>query len=194
VEDLVGGLYGQDCPWRFALAGRANDLRCWFAADRNSLDSEGLAALVRANLPDARVEAVNPDLQFLDSLRHGLILTGTPEPAGAGPTGSGDRIEKLCRGLIGANWLYLVTASPVTGIETVRAINGLSQSIRDARSTWLLKASPIDGDDRTAERYVDLLEKKLLRYERGRALGMWNVRCSFYSDVPALLPRAGTSE
>ena len=125
----------------------------------------------------------------VESLRYGLVLTGTPSLKVEGdgrPTG--DQLEKLCRGLFGHNWLYLVSSEPVEGTETTRSINELSEKVKDARATHLLKASPIDEENRTAQRYIELLEAKLKRFDRGRTSGMWRVRCGFYTDQATLLP------
>jgi DNA helicase HerA-like ATPase len=191
VEDFVAGLFGQSCPWLFFLSGQQTEIQCWFASDPNVLDSASLASLLRGSLPDARVSLAEFDYRSLESLKYGLVLTGTPSLKAEGDgRPAGDQLEKLCRGLFGSNWLYLVSSEPVEATETTRSINELSEKVKNVRATYLLKASPIDEENRTAQRYVELLEAKLKRLDRGRTSGMWRVRCSLYTDQATLLPRA----
>ena len=191
VEGFVAGLFGQSCPWLFFLIGQQTEIQCWFASDPNVLDSNSLASLLRGSLPDARVGLSEFDYRSIESLKYGLVLTGTPSLKVEGDSRPpGDQLEKLCRGLFGHNWLYLVSSEPVEGAETTRSINELSEKVKNARATHLLKASPIDEENRTAQRYIELLEAKLKRFDRGRTSGMWKVRCGFYTDQATLLPRA----
>ena len=191
VEEFVAGLFGQSCPWAFLLNGQSSEIQCWFASDREVLDGASLASLLRGSFPDARIAAAEFDYRSIESLRHGLVLTGTPSLKTEDDGHSlGDHLAKLCRGLFGSNWLYLVSGEPAEGAETARSINELSEKVKNVRANYLLKASPIDEENRTAQRYIELLEAQLKRLERGRVFGMWNVRCAFYTDEPTLLPRA----
>jgi hypothetical protein len=191
IVDFVAGLFGQGCPWLFFLRGQQAEIQCWFASDPNVVDRISLASLLSGSLPDARVALDDFDHRSVESLKYGLVLTGTPSLKVEGDgRPAGDQLEKLCRGLFGFNWLYLVSSAPVEANETARSINGLSEKVKNARATYLLKASPIDEENRTAQRYIELLEAKLKRLDRGRTSGMWNVRCSFYTDQATLLPRA----
>jgi DNA helicase HerA-like ATPase len=191
VVDFVAGLFGQNCPWVFLLRGHTTEIQIWFASDQQVLDGGSLATLLRGSFPDIRVAPAEFEYQSLQLLRHGLVLTGTPSLKLDGDNRStGDHLEKLCRGLFGSNWLYLVRGDPVEPAETTRRINDLSEKVKNVQATHLLKASPIDEQDRTAQRYVELLEAKLKRLERGRISGMWDLRCNFYTDEASLLPRA----
>ncbi len=191
AEDFVAGLFGQNCSWGYLLRGLPTEIQSWFATDSQVIDRLSLASLLRSNFPDARITTDQLDVGSLEGFPYSIVLTGTPSlKAETESRPSGDQLEKLCRNLFGANWLYLVTAAPVEQVETTRDINALSEKVQDVRANYLLKASPIDAENRTGQRYVDLLETKLKRFERGRIFGMWDVRCSFYTDEPALLTRA----
>ena len=78
VEDFVAGLFGQSCPWQFFLSGKQTEIQCWFASDPNVLDSASLASLLRGSLPGARLAFDDFDYRSVESLRYGLVLTGTP--------------------------------------------------------------------------------------------------------------------
>ncbi len=76
--------------------------------------------------------------------------------------------------MYGTHWAYVVYAEPIPSVQTVKVINDIAQQVRDAHSTYMLKASATDERNRLAQRYVELLEAKLKRYELGRISGMWN--------------------
>lgn len=191
TEELVGGLFGQACPWAFLLRGVSSEIQCWIATKRENVDRPALEALLRSTFPDARYGADLFDTRSIEALRCSLAVTGTPSvQAGLSQERSREQLEKLCRGLFGTNWLYLVAASPLETPEITGVINDLAEKIKDVRANYLLKASPIDEENRTAQRYVDLLETKLKRFERGRVSGMWDTQCRFFTDQPALLARA----
>jgi len=193
TEDFVAGLFGQGCTWSFFLRGLPSEIQCWFATDPRIVDRVSLEWLLRSNFGDVRFASRPIDARSLESLRHAVVLTGTPTPSQRPRPDDHQRreqLEKLCRGLFGASWLYMVTASPHEPAETTKSINELSERVKEVRTNYLLKASPIDEENRTAQRYVELLEAKLRRFERGRVSGMWNVRCCLFTDQPALVPRA----
>lgn len=191
TEDFVGGLFGQGCCWAFFLRGLPSEIQCWFATDPGIVDRPSLESLLRSSFADVRFATEQFDARSLESLRYAVVVTGPPSLRSQ-PEDQvrSEQLEKLCRGLFGANWLYLVAASPHDPAEVTRSINEISEKVRDARANYLLKASPIDEENRTAQRYVDLLEAKLKRFERGRISGMWDVRCAFFTDQPALLARS----
>jgi DNA helicase HerA-like ATPase len=193
TEDFVGGLFGQGCTWSFFLRGLPSEIQCWFATDPRFVDCTSLESLLRSNFGDVRFGSASVDVRSFESLRHAVVVTGTPTPSQRTRPDSQQRreqLEKLCRGLFGASWLYVVAASPHEPAETTRSINELSERVKEVRANYLLKTSPIDEENRTAQRYVELLEAKLKRFERGRLSGMWDTRCCLFTDQPALIPRA----
>ena len=189
--DLVAGLFGLSCPWVYLIRGLRNELQCWFATNPQVVDRESLASLLRSSFTDPQMTTEEIDLRPAEPLRYAVMLTGTPSVRSAmGDKNDSEQLEKLCRSLMGSNWLYLVYANPTESVAIIQNINQISEKIKDGRANYLLKASPIDEENRTAQRYIELLESKLKRYERGRTSGMWDVRCTFYTDKPALLARA----
>ena len=191
TEDFVAGLFGQGCQWTFLLRGVPGEIQCWLATEPGSVDRSSLECLLRSSFADIRFGAERLDTRSVESLRYAVVVTGTPSlKSQADEPGRREQIEKLCRGLFGSNWLYLVTASPHEPADLTRSINELSEKIKDVRANYLLKASPIDVENRTAQRYVELLEAKLKRFERGRVSGMWDARCVLFAEQPALLARA----
>jgi hypothetical protein len=191
AEDFVAGLFGQSCSWLFLLLGLPAAIQCWYAADSQAVDELSLTSLLRSNFSEIHIASEEFDERLLGCLTYSSVLTGTPTlKSKTESRPGGETLEKLCRNLFGGKWLYLVAANPIEQIETTRTLNALSEDIKNVRANYLLKSSPIDEENRTAQRYIDLLEAKLKRFERGRISGMWNVRCAFYTDHPPLLAQA----
>jgi hypothetical protein len=191
TESLIRGFYGQRCAWTFALCGRHAEIQCWFGTASDEVDGTSLDSLIRTHFPDARISGERFDVDFAAGLKSGAIVTGTPSAKSrAMDPVSRDQLGQLCRAMFGTNWIYIVSARPVPHVETVRRINEIADRIRDARATFLLRTSPIDDENRTGKRYVDLLESKLRRLEQGRISGMWDVRCACYCETDRIADRA----
>jgi hypothetical protein len=191
TEEFVSGLFGQGCEWSFLIRGFAHEIQCWIATETSGLDRSALESLLRSSFGDVHFGSDSFDCRSTEILRYSLVVTGTPTVAGqVAEQHPRPQLEKLCRGLLGANWLYVVASAPREPAEITRDINQLSERIKDARTNYLLKSSPVDEDNRTAQRYVDLLEAKLKRLERGRVSGMWDARCTLFTDDPSVLSRA----
>ncbi|HPO14826.1 MAG TPA: ATP-binding protein [Candidatus Hydrogenedentes bacterium] len=188
TRDLVAGLHGQSTSWVYVLWGSPGRIECWYGESNTVTPAKDVASLLRATFPDARVDLSqsrpSPDI---DALTCGAVLTGIPSLQ---PCSEGEQIEKVCRGLYGGRWAYIVRAEPVSDAVVSQWLNDLTNEIKSAHATFLLKLSPVDEQNRLAQRYVELLEKKLARLEKGRMLGMWACRVSVYADTSALLMRA----
>lgn len=179
TADLLTGFHAQDQSWIFALHGRTQHLECWFGV--RATDSQSVSELLCGAYPDAQLESAQPAFPA-GHLPHAFVVTGSPSAKLDSQGGPTDQIERVVRGLAGREWLYLVSAGPVSPSETLRAINSVTTEIRDASSTFLLKHAAVDETDRTAKRYIELLEHKLRRLEEARSSGMWRARVSFFAD------------
>lgn len=186
TADLVTGLYAQQCPWVFLLRGSPTEVECWLGVHQEVLAPDALQSLLLSAFPDARFgPATNFEIQSYERFHHAQVLTGTPSVKlmpRITRQYAGEQVEKICRGLAGEYWIYLVSCEPIASVETIRSINELSERIRDARTNYLLRASPVDEQNRTAERYVELLEAKLKRWERGHVSGMWNTQTALLTE------------
>jgi hypothetical protein len=192
VEDLVSGFYGQNCPFAFLLMGSSHEISCWFGASRMASDKSAIKSSLRSAFPDIRLaEKISFNSAIPNRLNYALLITGTPSPATVeGEDKIGDQIEKVCRGLYGHNWVYVIYAQPLPVLEVARSINQLANQIRETHSVYLLKGSPTDEKNRLAQRYVELLEAKLKRFEHGRTYGMWEAQTFLMCDNLALLGHA----
>ena len=189
MEDLVTGFYGRSCPWMFLLKGSPREIQCWVGAARETVEGFPLRPMLHGAFPDIRFkDSLQIDKTDLDRFRCAIILTGTPTAKSEQKQEtSQDQIERVCRGLYGANWVYAVYAEPVPVPEVVSALNDISRLIRDVHATYLLKASATDERNRVAQRYVELLEAKLKRFEQGRHSGMWRAHAMLLTDQASSL-------
>lgn len=185
---LVTGLYGQEAPWMFALRGRPRGIECWFGT---AGEADRLIGMLRSAYPDCRigdhagVEPLSPGVP-----PESFVVCGIPAHPSDPSLARLSPADRLIRGMLGADWLYLVLCQPLVRASVLRAINETTAEIRDIRATYLLKTSAIDETDRTAERYVELLNKKLERLERARWSGFWDVRVIVASADAAQLALA----
>lgn len=193
IEDLITGLYGQRSSWMFVLKGTPKEIICFFGVSRKFMDIPSLTSTLCGAFPDIRVAAVPvPDRSLFDSLTYSLILTGIPghkRKQGHLETNS-DQIERVCRGLYGTHWMYVVYAVPIEPTVTINDLYQLTTEIRRTRTAYMLKNSPTGEQDRLAQRYVDLLEAQLKRFEQGRITGMWHTQTALFTDDASVAGRA----
>ncbi|MDX2413217.1 MAG: ATP-binding protein, partial [Woeseiaceae bacterium] len=160
---------------------------CWFGASKNIFNRRSLCSVIRSALSDAQFDdSATLDTSGIDSWEHVVALTGIPA---LHAQRRGDPIATLCRGVAGSDWIYVVHASPVEPVETIRMINLRATEIRDIYANYMLKNSSIDDRDRIAQRLVKLLEADQKRYECGRQLGMWDINTLFAADENECLER-----
>lgn len=191
MEDLVAGFYGQLCSWMFILKGSPKQIECWFGVHQNGVEKPTLHSILSSAFPDVRCNDVgNFAKSSLERMRYALILTGTPSPKiDQKQVARVDQIEKICRGLYGYHWAYVVCAQPIQAIEITKSLNDIAEEIQNVHATHLLKTSAIDEQNRMAKRYVDLLEAKLKRLEQGQTSGMWAAHVILFADHASSLGR-----
>lgn len=191
-EDLVTGFYGQRCAWVFLLKGFLGKIECWVGMAQETGNQSSLQASLSGTFPGIRfAESVAFDYPFLNNLKYSLLLTGIPSPKTDPkfPEIHGEQIEKICRGLHGCNWSYIVSAQPMPYKEITSMVEQLAKEIRNTHMDYLLDANPTKRD-RLAEKYVELVEAKLKRFEHGRSLGMWETLTTLLIENDGLSGRA----
>jgi hypothetical protein len=110
-------------------------------------------------------------------LGHALRLVGPPNPKSDGPRGvPPERIERVCRGLYGGRWAYVVSARPVPRRDVVDAADACVREIQAVHAHHKVPGSALGGQNRRADQLVDLLERRNEHLEHGRRVGMWAVR------------------
>jgi DNA helicase HerA-like ATPase len=177
VADFVAGLAGVGTGWAYLLLGYPGHMECWIGAQPASLGPNGLRECLRGAFPDIRCTNLGtPRFDAIEALPFGVAFSGTPtlKRDQQSRESRADQIEKVCRTLYGAPWAYMVTAESHPASDTIQTINRTTAEIRNIHATYLLKQNSVDENNKTAQRYVELLEKKLQRWDLGRVTGMWN--------------------
>jgi hypothetical protein len=191
VADLLLGLHGAETPWSFAIEGDGADVRCWFGVPSGAVGEARLAGMLSASFPGADVRVEPSRLARPGDFARALMLSGRPtakrRPDSEQPA---DQVERICRGLRGHRWTYLVQATPRPAVDCIQMLNETVLEIRRVRSTMMLKSSAVDESDPLAQRYVRLLEQKLKRLEEGRVCGLWDARTLLFVEDAALAGRA----
>ncbi|MBV2137114.1 MAG: DUF87 domain-containing protein [Candidatus Thiodiazotropha sp. (ex Ctena orbiculata)] len=192
IEELVIGWHGQGEPLFLALLGNVKEVQCWYGVPRKLRHNPSQAKLLRSILPGAIVESNGTiDIEAIERFSSAVIVTGIPDKAGRNlEHGNTSGIERIIRGLNGSNWMYGVYAEPVPAVEALRLLTETTEEIREVYSTYLLKGSPTDENNRTAKRYVDLLEANQRRLEYGRSSGMWAVHTMLLTEGEGSLSSA----
>lgn len=193
IESCITGLYGQRTPWMFVILGEPQKIECWFGASRNKFYADSLIFLVSGAFPDIRLSSSDVlNTALFSQCQHRLCFTGIPNviPPQASPQRVSEHLEKICRGLYGAFWGYIVYAYPVEPTATINDLYQLTSEIRRAQTSYLLKNSPTGEQDRLAQRYIKLLEAQLARFEQGRSSGMWHTQITLIAEHAALAGRA----
>ena len=184
VEDLVSALHSQQLSFVYIITGDSNNIHIYYGVDKKAAKHELLVNLLDGVFSDVRLGIETPPFETIEKFDHAKLVCGIPskknEDSNRQRTHS--RLERLCRGLFGQKWAYIVFSDPINSITTIEKINQITNEIRDIHSQFLLKGSPIDEKNRFAQRYIELLESSLKRYESGRISGMWNSEVYFLAE------------
>ena len=184
TQSFLCGANGAKIPVVFLVANVPPELSVWIGARRQGMDYETLRGILRGSYAEIRLSSTSRfDETLISDLRYSLIMTGVPTCKVNVQSGKDrDQIEIMCRGLKDKRWLYAVYAEPVLPVEVISQANEMAARIRDVQSTFLLKNSATDHDNRLAQRYVDLLEAQHHRLEMGLSEGMWTTQAVFLTD------------
>jgi len=189
TASLLAHFHAQSVPFVSLIHGRGQHVECWVGGPRSAMDRRSVGAAMHAALADCRIdERAERPIAQLEQLRCAAMMTGSPlVPDGENPTTLVEQIEKVIRGMQGRHWLFAIHAVPMMPMPVVRTINEVVAEIQATHATLLLKSSPVDEQDRLAQRYVALLEAKLRRYEIGRARGMWHAHLMLAAEDSSAL-------
>lgn len=189
TADLLVTFHSRSSSFLSVICGGERSVECLIGGPKNVFTKTALSSALRSILPGCKTgDQVNSLEERLSVLRHAAILSGSPDrPEQNKFDVLPDQIEKLIRGMRGKQWAFLTHAQPVPAVAVLRTINEVANEIREVRSTFLLRHSPIDEHDRIAQRYVELLEAKLRRYEAGRAHGMWQAQMVLFAEEETAL-------
>jgi hypothetical protein len=175
MEDFVTSLHSQGLTWVFLLRGTRTGIESFFCLPHQQLPI--LNSVTIGSFPGIQSEGVaGISQQWLNTLQTGVALTGipsiSPEPS---PQQNGDRINKLCRGLYGSNWAYVVYSEPLPKIFALNSI--------EAANRELSRISEIRNESTYQDkRSIDLLEHKVKYLEQARQNGLWATQTWLLTD------------
>ena len=189
TQDLLATLYGNSKPWLFLLKGTRGRVECWFGL---AAEPHEARAWISAAYPDVRIDqAARFDESCLGAYGFAVLQTGPIGlPSAGGGDGRPDAVESVVRGLLGAEWLYAVSARPLPRQDVVRVLNDRLERIWEVHADYLQKDGASGDANRIARRYAELLETELSRYEQGRAQGMWIAQIALLTAQQRDLSRA----
>lgn len=232
MEDLVTGFHGQGFHFACLLLGSQQGVEVYLGLQGHGADAL-LAPSLYGTFPGISLAPL-PEMQLGSQRKDTGIfnltgrLTGIPTRKsgvqtrmgnlnGQAAQGRGEQggrvqqIERLLRGLYGETWGYLVWASPVADIETVRMsyqrLSELTQvsarihaqenfqatrseNVGPTSSVTEARSQTVDHTDRWAQYATELLERDLQRYQLGKAQGMWQVEVFYFAAQPAVLHKS----
>jgi hypothetical protein len=186
MADFAAGMHGLGLRWISVIQGQPGSIKVSYGVPRGNLPV--LRSALSASLPGVRFREAT--LLRFPGFSEAAVVVGIPasrEDSAAGARR--ETVEKVCRGLFGGTWAFVVVADPLPHTETLREITDLIDEIRSVQSSLMLKGSAIDEQNRQAQRYVALLESKLKRWDEGRLVGMWNQQALLLAGEESTLAR-----
>ncbi|MCP4565923.1 MAG: ATP-binding protein [Bosea sp.] len=194
VEELVTGMHGLHPSWAFSLTGTGTAIECRFGAERSDGRDADLQPVLSSALRNLVATGGNA-LSLRERHPHMRQITGAPSPPDA--DAPGHVLDRLCRGLVGRKWRYLVRARPQPRHDTTAWAGEFDRILTGVtRQPALQGAAALD---RERDRYVALLETVRERYDDGMLYGMWEVDAWFsapeaeVADRGAALLQSGLS-
>ncbi len=171
VSNLVAGLHGICRNWVFVINGTPTGVRCWFGIahreDIPAADRPDLAALLSSEFREMIGEAGRPDVG-LTKQSYLYSISGAPTPPRAGDALG--PIDKLCRGLVGARWQFVVHAGAKPLAEAARRARALDLDLTKAGLGF-----EKDSFDLAESTYREAMEALRQRLNEGSIVGLWDV-------------------
>lgn len=181
-EDMITGLYGVGIPVAFAVTGGQGgvtiELGTWtsrpgVAASLMESRVDVVASTLRALYPLVEIETSEAGPPARRWPAAGLAL-GIPTAKSPSEGDSAVPLDRLIRALSGANWGFLVLASPAPEQFLVAQRDGLLNEMRGVKTASMNEGLPSP----LTEEYVRLLEQGLAGSHQALATGGW--RTSVY--------------
>jgi DNA helicase HerA-like ATPase len=172
ICNLSAGLHGVCRNWVFLLNGTPAGIECWFGISHREdvprAERLGLAGLLMSELREIVGDAASRPNVTLARDDHLFSISGAPTPpiegARTGP------IDKLCRGLAGATWQYVVHADPKPAFDAAQRAKALDLELTRAGLGYQK-----DSFDVAESTYREAMEALRKRLTEGTILGLWDV-------------------
>jgi hypothetical protein len=202
MEDVITGLYGQKIPFFFGILGDKRRITVTFGVhstenSKESLDKtlssniEALETSLKSAFPNIDLAFSDPnDITFNAERFFCGVMTGIPTAKIGSEVFGLEQIEKLCRGMFGERWGFLVIAVPMEPMAIIQSFDSTNEEIcTKFPSIKITRQRSQAGEtrgwtdlDSFANYYVNLLKNQLERLRSGKAQGMWTAICWFFSS------------
>ena len=168
--ELVTGLHDACAAWFLVVNGIGYDIECWYGMrpEPNGGVAPDVSDLLRGALRDLPIEQNVSDAQqpdAFDPFEFAFRLTGTP--TAFGPKQDLVPLDRLCRGLLGGFWQFIVCATPWRRDMETHWANRWTSAIDSVRF-----AGDSRHDEKQRERVIQLMEPLAMRPDSG---GLWDI-------------------
>ncbi len=208
IESFVTGLYGLKKQLAFLSVSEESKIALYYGIERKQsiVQKENTSILTDSLMslcPGIQLKEKTEDIErasiinFLGRLSFAGALTGIPclfkdEKKEI----HAKLIEKFINSVLGGKWAYLVKTEPISEEEISAKLNLTADEIREyyKEVKQTIRESELESReylDRLVQRYIDLLEENMERYQAGKSLGMWNTSIYFFAETNQLLSKGG---
>ena len=183
MQHLLASLAVAEAPCTFVLGGSNRQLRVYLGAAPGDL----IGPLLTSHFPGISLDRSSFEsfLPQLDRLAHCHVLTGVPTPPAEtkAKTPPDEQVDQLVRGLLPiCQWALVVVAHPMLWEHNEMLVDRWGQHIEHARLEFQQPNTP-QALNRTAQHYLELLERQFKRALIGRTQGNWLVQAYLLSDL-----------
>ncbi|WP_144613347.1 ATP-binding protein [Bacillus cereus] len=189
MSDVLSGFSSLQSTFTFLLIGSPKEIGVYVGTDQ--FNQSVLSSSLHASYPYAKLQEVEMDemSQKLRSIgNNGGIITGIPTNKTFGESKS-QQIERLCTGMYGSSWAYIVVAKSMSPFQVTLAhervlneIDNVSKFIKVSESGGSLGKESWEVTNLTIQKYVDNLNSLEESIDSGRTMGMWRVAGYYLAD------------
>ncbi|MBD8070708.1 ATP-binding protein [Bacillus sp. PS06] len=189
MSDILGGFSSLQTSFVFLLLGSPKEIGVYVGM--NDMHLSVLTSSLQASYPFIKMEEIQMGemTNHVRSVGHnGGIITGIPTNKTFGES-KGHQIERLCKGMYGTSWAYMVVAKSMSPFQVNLAhskvlmeIEDVSKFIKMSESGGMLGKESWESTNLTLQRYVDNLNFMETSIEKGRTKGMWRVAGYYLSN------------
>ncbi|WP_125153481.1 ATP-binding protein [Clostridium rectalis] len=187
MGDILNALNKYNIDIAFGILGSKEGIEVYYGTNREQIDL--LKTSLTASYPFIDIEWDKDFYNKLNNKGNNVgIVTGIPTLKKIN-NNDVSQIEKLCKGMLGESWAYLVVAKGMSNIQsnlTYRRILGflgdINKSMKESISGGNLGNKVIESINFNSERYFKGMKNLELMFSQGMARGLWRSNSYFIAD------------
>lgn len=199
MSDILGGLAIKDIEITYLLINNSYIMNIYIGISKEY--SYLLSDSLYASYPLIELEKSEQDdieYSIANLSAYGGIIVGNPTNK-IKDINKATQIEKVCKGLIGRKWCYIVTAKCISEIEVEVAYNKILNELKNTMPNMKYTISGIGTNLNSAEevinydckKYIEDLEILNEKIQFGRNSGMWKVNCYYTANEEEIARKLG---